>query len=121
MKKKMNRLLYSLLLGCLVIASVSFRATAQGSVRVVQITAKRFEFIPNVVTLKRGEPVILEVTSADVTHGFYSKQLKIDEIIEPGKTVNVKITPQTAGTFPLICDHFCGSGHGNMKMAIVVE
>ena len=56
-----------------------------------------------------------------MTHGFFSRQLKIDELIEPGKTVDVKITPQTAGTFTLICDHFCGSGHGNMKMSIVVE
>jgi len=31
------------------------------------------------------------------------------------------ITPPIAGTFTTICDIFCGSGHGNMKMTIVVE
>jgi heme/copper-type cytochrome/quinol oxidase subunit 2 len=49
------------------------------------------------------------------------RALKIDEIIEPGKPTDVTITPQTAGTFTTICDHFCGANHGNMNMKIVVE
>ncbi len=89
--------------------------------RVVDITAKRFAFTPNTVTLKRGETVKLRLHSEDVTHGFFSRQLKIDETIEPGKTVEVTLTPQTSGTFTTICDHFCGAGHGNMSMTIVVE
>ena len=28
---------------------------------------------------------------------------------------------QKAGRYAAICDHYCGSGHGNMKMTIVVE
>jgi heme/copper-type cytochrome/quinol oxidase subunit 2 len=31
------------------------------------------------------------------------------------------VTPETAGTFTAICDHYCGLGHGNMKMKVVVE
>ncbi len=31
------------------------------------------------------------------------------------------ITPSAAGRFVVICDHFCGSCHGNMKMVINVE
>jgi cytochrome c oxidase subunit 2 len=119
--KHSNRLVFALVLAAVAMLGAPFTAQAQGPARIIEITAKRFEFTPNVITLKRGEPVILRVRSADVTHGFFSRQLKIDELIEPGKTVDVKITPQTAGTFTLICDHFCGSGHGNMKMSIVVE
>ncbi len=119
--KRSNRLVFALVLAAVAMLGTPFSTQAQGPARVIEITAKRFEYTPNVITLKRGEPVILRVRSADVTHGFFSRQLKIDELIEPGKTVDVKITPQTAGTFTLICDHFCGSGHGNMKMSIVVE
>ena len=72
------------------------------------------------IRLKKGEPVKLLLTSDDVTHGFFLKPLKIDEVIEPGKTTAVKLTPQVAGTFTTICDHFCGANHGNMKMTIVV-
>jgi cytochrome c oxidase subunit 2 len=93
---------------------------ADQSVRTIDITAKRFEFTPNQITLKKGETVKLRLTSADVTHGFFHRAFKIDEVIEPGKTTEVTLTPQTVGTFTTICDHFCGVNHGAMKMTIVV-
>jgi len=89
--------------------------------KVVEITAKRFEFTPNKITLKKGEPVTIRITSADVVHGFFLRPLKIDELISPDKPTEVTITPQTAGTFTTICDHFCGVNHGSMKMTVVVE
>ncbi len=89
--------------------------------RVIEISAKRYEFTPNTITLKKGETIKLRLHSEDVTHGFFSRQLKIDETVEPGKTAEITLTPQAAGTFKTICDHFCGTGHGNMAMTIVVE
>jgi len=89
--------------------------------RVVAIAAKRFEFTPREVRLRKGEPVTLRITSADVTHGMYMKELGIDAEIEPGKTTEVSFTPRVAGRFTAICDHFCGSGHGNMHLDLVVE
>ena len=89
--------------------------------RVIEITAKRYTFTPATITLKKGETGTLRLHSEDVVHGFFSRPLKIDETIEPGKTADVTITPQTTGTFKTICDHFCGVGHANMSMTIVVE
>jgi len=109
-----------MLVALVVVAVVPHRTRAQDP-KVINITAKRFEFVPNQITLKKGEPVRLVLTTADVTHGFYLKPLKIDEVIEPGKTTEVNITPQTAGTFLLICDHFCGVNHGAMNMKVIVE
>ena len=88
---------------------------------VVDITAKRFAFSPDKVTLKKGQTVKLRLHSEDVTHGFFLRPLKLDEEIPAGKTVEVTVTPQVAGTFTTICDHFCGVNHGNMNMTIVVE
>ena len=96
------------------------RARAQEP-RVVEITARRFQFTPSQVTLKRGETVKLRLRSEDVVHGFYMKALGIDTLIQPGKTTAVTITPAVAGRYTTICHHFCGPGHGNMKMTIVVE
>jgi cytochrome c oxidase subunit 2 len=117
-----------LLITLLFISSSSFaephpaaQATAQTEGKVINITAKRFAFSPDHIMLKRGEPVTLRLTSEDVTHGFFVRALKADELVEAGKTVDVKVDPQTAGTFTAICHHFCGSGHGNMKMTITVE
>ena len=98
-----------------------FAADAAATPPVVTITAKRFGFTPDQITVKRGEPVTLRLSTEDVTHGFFQKALKIDTVIEPGKTTEVTFTPQAAGTYATICDHFCGAGHGNMKMTIVVE
>jgi len=89
--------------------------------RVIEITAKRFEFSPATITLKKGETVTLRLRSEDVTHGFFQRALKLSAAIESGQTVDVTLTPQAAGRFLTICDHFCGAQHGNMHMNIVVE
>jgi cytochrome c oxidase subunit II len=96
-------------------------APAVESPRVVEIVAKRFEFAPNEVTVKKGEPVTFRLRTEDVTHGFFSRKLKLDADVAPGQPTDVTITPDAAGTFTVICDHFCGAGHGNMKMKVVVE
>jgi cytochrome c oxidase subunit 2 len=87
---------------------------------VIEISAKKFQFTPSEITLKKGEPVILRMTSTDRVHGFMAKPFKIDTDIPPDKTTDVAITPDTAGNFTIICDHYCGTGHGNMKMKVTV-
>ncbi len=91
------------------------------SVQTIQIHAKRYQFEPSIVTLKRGETVKLLLTSEDRTHGFLVKPLGIDTDIEPGKTTEITIRPEKVGTYNTICDHYCGLGHNGMKMKIVVE
>src|SRR5713101_6967958 len=94
---------------------------AEPEARVITITAKRFEFTPREITLKQGETVKLQLRSEDVTHGFFVRPLGIDEEIVPGQTTEVVVTPKAAGRYTTICDHFCGAGHGGMKMTLVVE
>ena len=95
-------------------------AYASDEPRVIEISAKKFEFTPPEITLKKGEPVILRLTSEDRTHGFLVKPLKIDADIVPGKPTEVALTPATAGSYTVICDHYCGTGHGNMKLKMTV-
>jgi cytochrome c oxidase subunit II len=102
------------------VAAASPRARAQEP-RIVAITAKRFEFSPSEITLKQGETVTLQLRSEDTTHGFFVRPLGIDKDIPPGATTEVTITPKETGRYRVICDHFCGAGHGGMKMTIVVE
>ena len=95
-------------------------ASAAVNPKVIEISAKKFQFTPSEITLKKGEPVILRMTSTDRVHGFMSKPFKIDTDIPPDKTTDVAITPETAGNFTIICDHYCGTGHSNMKMKVTV-
>jgi cytochrome c oxidase subunit II len=101
-------------------AQDSANAAEEPNAKVIEITAKKFEFTPAEITLKKGEPVILRLTSSDRVHGFMSKPLKIDTDIAAGKTTDVAVTPDNAGDFTVICDHYCGLGHGNMKMKVSV-
>jgi cytochrome c oxidase subunit II len=120
MRSQARRITLAVLLALAVVALAPHRTRAQDA-KVINIQAKRFEFVPNEIHLKKGEPVKLLLTTADVTHGFFLKPLKIDEVIVPGKTTEVNVTPQTEGTFLLICDHFCGVNHGAMNMKVIVE
>ncbi len=109
-------------LAALAAATAGARAPARAAEpRVVEIVARRFQFTPNVVTLRKGEPVILRLRSEDVTHGFFQRPLGIDTVIVPGKVTEVPLTPTASGRYAVICHHFCGAGHGNMKMTIAVE
>jgi cytochrome c oxidase subunit 2 len=95
-------------------------ACAADEPRVIEIKAKKYEFAPAEITLKKGEPVVLRLSSEDRVHGFMSKPLKIDTDIPNDATKDVAITPDTAGDFTVICDHYCGLGHGGMKMKVTV-
>ena len=90
------------------------------SEQVIKINAHRFEFAPNVITLKAGVPVILELTSSDVIMGFNAPDLKSRVDIIPGKVTRVRIVPQKVGIFTFFCDIFCGSGHEDMSGIINV-
>ena len=108
----------SLLLSLLLAAAGTEKASQD---KVIPVTAERFKFTPALIELKVGQPVVLEFTSLDRKHGFQVPDLKIDEIVEPGKVTRVRIVPDKAGTFPFHCDVFCGSGHESMEGEIVVK
>jgi cytochrome c oxidase subunit 2 len=96
------------------------QANAAAEPRVIEIKAKKFAFSPSEITLKKGEPVILRLSTEDRTHGFLLKPLKIDTDITPGKATDIAVTPTASAQYVVICDHFCGTGHGNMHMKVTV-
>jgi cytochrome c oxidase subunit 2 len=99
-----------------------FATPAQLAPRRIEVTAKRFEFVPNEITLKMGEPVVLVLKSADVTHGIRFKELGIQTKVNSGQTSELAFTPDKTGTFVGHCSVFCGSGHGQMTLTLhVVE
>jgi len=120
LKMQLSVLLSALLTAALAATSCSDARTADGP-RVIAITANQYQFSPAEITLKRDQPVTLQLTSTDVTHGFFMKRLKLDADIVPGRKTDLTFTPHEAGKFNVICVHYCGPGHGAMHMTIVVE
>ena len=86
----------------------------------IQITAKRFAFVPDKITVKKGQSVTLVLQSQDVTHGLSVKELGIKTEIPKGRPTIISFIPAKTGTFQGQCSHFCGSGHGSMKFTVVV-
>jgi cytochrome c oxidase subunit 2 len=90
--------------------------------RRIEVTAQRFQFIPAEITLKKGEPVVLVLTSTDTTHGLEVKELGLNAKIHKGQPSELAFTPDETGTFTGHCSVFCGSGHGGMMLTLhVVE
>lgn len=94
--------------------------TAQPEERVVRIVARKFVFLPNDITLKVGEPVVLEFTALEVVMGFSAPELKQRVDIVPGQVARLRMVPDRVGTFDFLCDIFCGEGHEGMSGKIRV-
>ena len=84
------------------------------------MTAKRFSFEPAEITLKKGQPVDLVLTSQDVTHGLRIRELGVDLKVGKGGKSEARFTPSTTGVFVGQCSVFCGKGHGSMKLTLRV-
>lgn len=95
-------------------------AVAGQAVQEFSVVEKQFEFIPSTVTVKKGVPVRIKVTTPDVKHSFAIPELKVNVPVNPNETAVVEFTPDKAGTFPIVCWVPCGEGHKEMKGTLVV-
>jgi cytochrome c oxidase subunit II len=97
------------------------RANAVPVERVVHITAKNFAFNPDSITLKKGEPVVFEISSGDRKLGFSLRAFGVRSDVLPGKVSRIRFTPDKTGKFSFSCDVFCGDGHEEMTGTVVVN
>lgn len=86
----------------------------------VDIIGKNFEFHgPNgeqTFYVKAGEEVTLSLKSDEGLHGITVEGLDV-KLDKDGTT---KFTPEKAGEFNMVCNVFCGAGHGDMTAKLVV-
>jgi cytochrome c oxidase subunit 2 len=87
----------------------------------IAIRAKRFEYNPATITIQRGQPVTLLLTSDDRVHGFKMPDFGLRADIVPGQETRVDLTPDKAGSFVFFCDVFCGDGHEDMSGTLIVK
>ena len=107
-----------------VIAAMAGHAPAAGqapAAHEIQMTARKYQFDPSVITVKKGEVVRLIITALDRKHGFQLKEFGIDQVLLKGEPTTIEFTADKAGTFEFKCSVFCGFGHGKMKGKLVVE
>jgi cytochrome c oxidase subunit II len=142
-----NRAIQIAILGCAFIGTIGgifgLRAQVQetspgGAVHVVEVSAKKYEFTPSEIRVKRGTSVELKVHSVDETHGIKlelypegsmdksSPGLVFDKPESNGKVEKdqdqiLDFVAQRAGTYQFKCAKVCGIHHGSMKGTLIVE
>jgi cytochrome c oxidase subunit 2 len=107
--------------------------------QVIEMSAKKYEYSPSPIRVKRGSKVQLRITALDRTHGIKinlspdgSDQKNDSGLIfssnnddcfklEKGIPTVVQFVARTPGTYSFHCCNRCGIGHGGMKGQIVVE
>lgn len=97
---------------------------------VVQAIGHQFEFtfrypeingeINDEMHLPLGVPVTLNLTAADVIHGFWVPAMRLKNDTVPGLVTTIRFTPRLAGRYPIICTQFCGVDHSIMNKQILV-
>lgn len=100
------------------LAAPAGRQTAEP--RVIEVIAKRYEFVPPTIDVVQGERVRLVVRSGDGLHGFGIKQFNVSKEVPRGETVTIEFTPNAAGEFSILCTEYCGDGHETMTGTLVV-
>ncbi|MGB6876471.1 MAG: cupredoxin domain-containing protein [Candidatus Acidiferrales bacterium] len=115
------------------------RQQASGqNVQVIDMTAKKYNFTPTPVHVKKGTKVQLRITALDHQHGFKinvypdggdTKSSPGLEFTAPqdcwtipkGQTVTIEFVAKTPGSYPFKCCKFCGFGHMGMKGELIVD
>jgi len=98
------------------------RAVAQtDDGRLVPIEARRFQYTPSEIRLRKGETVTLAFTAIDFVHGFSAPDFNVRSDLLPGRVTKITITPKAAGRYTFLCDNFCGDHHEDMNGTFIVE
>lgn len=117
---KMDRRLLLAGFAATLVAAAS-RAATEPAPRRIPVVARKFVFIPNEITVRQGESVVLEFTAPEVAMGFFAPELGLRALIVPGEVAKVPFTASKAGRFDFLCDVFCGDGHEGMNGHLVVQ
>lgn len=121
MRTSFNRLGIGLALAAVVAGAVSLIPATSSAHPSIDVAVANWKFTPNKITIPIGEPTTLRMTTTSGVHGIKSDDLGIPMTTIPnGKVIEVTFTPKKAGTYVLHCQIFCGPGHADMALTIVV-
>jgi cytochrome c oxidase subunit 2 len=112
-----------LILCCILAAALvgCHKDQATGPVEHIKVVMKKYTIEPSVIKVQSGSNVELEITTADVQHGFDVPNLGIKEPVQPGKTAHVTFKAPAKGEYEVACGIICGPHHDDMTAKLVVE
>jgi cytochrome c oxidase subunit 2 len=100
------------------------RVTSSSTYQTVNATGHQWYWEIDVKGVIAGSPVIFNVHSADVNHGFgvYDSDDRLLFQVQgmPGYVNRVQYTFETPGTYRVLCLEFCGIFHHEMNETLLV-
>ncbi|SRR5207247_1181031 len=97
---------FALLLATTLAAVVAPSAATAADPAEIALTIEENRFQPEEVRVKAGAPFVLVVTNRDKTaEEFESRELRIEKVIPPGKTVRLRVPALKAGTYPFVGEY----------------
>lgn len=75
----------------------------------------------NELHLPVGEPVVLELQSADVIHSFWVPHLSGKKDMIPGRTTLLRVQADRPGRFGGVCAEYCGGPHALMGFVAIAH
>ncbi|MBX6353791.1 MAG: cupredoxin domain-containing protein [Thermoflavifilum sp.] len=88
----------------------------------VHVDATDFKWTLDKTTLQAGVPVDFIVKSDEGAHGFSIAGTNISQLVVQGQPAqHVLWQDPKPGTYTILCDYFCGSGHSQMQATITVK
>ncbi len=75
----------------------------------------------NEIHIPVGEPVVLELRSADVIHSFWVPHLSGKKDMVPGRTNLLRIEAHHPGRYGGVCAEYCGGHHALMGFVTVAH
>ena len=95
-----------------------------GEAKVIDLVARAPEaggWLPEVITVNKGDTVRLRITGHDVVHGFAIGRLGIDVgPIIPGDVTTVEFVADEVGRFTYYCNVWCSPYHYRMRGTLEV-
>lgn len=77
--------------------------------------ASKDDVVSASLVLPVNQPVELILSSQDVIHSFYVRELRIQQDMVPGMQIPVYFTPTRIGKYEIACTQLCGLGHYRMR------
>lgn len=89
--------------------------------RAFTMTARRYQFEPDVLDVRRNDVVRLTITSEDIAHSFTVDAYRIQKRVPPGGSTTFEFRADEAGRFPFYCSMRAESGCAEMRGELIVR
>lgn len=118
----MNKSLLSLFALTLAILTLGCRNQPKSAADAhIQVVMKKYTIEPAIIHVKANQTTELEISTADVQHGFDVPGLSIKEPVRSGQPAIVTLKNPPKGEYKVTCGIICGPHHDDMVAKLVVD